>query len=121
MTELSDNQKAQIERTMAATARAFDDMARTMAPPRNATLIALRAYLLEGQPVGSFLGAVLCNDLLRAAGAADDVNRRYLWEWAGMLHNAMPTITYGSPEKIDAWIGHGGYRGYLTRRFEEAA
>lgn len=64
----------------------------------------LQRYIEHGVPPGSFMTAVLCNDLMDAAGRADDTNRRYLFEWAGWLYNYAPPACYGSPEKVKAWI-----------------
>jgi hypothetical protein len=62
-------------------------------------------YLLQGIPPGSFLQAVFSNDLMSAAGKADDTNIQCLAEYAKFLYNCAPTISYGSKEIVKAWRG----------------
>jgi hypothetical protein len=52
-------------------------------------------------PFGSFLTAVLANDLVGAVAKADDNNRRIISEYAAFLYNEMPSRT-GSPT-LDMW------------------
>ena len=65
---------------------------------------AARAYVEHGRPPGDFLTAVLCNNLVEAAGRADEENQRALFAWAGWLHNEVPMDAWGSPEKVREWI-----------------
>lgn len=57
-------------------------------------------------PPGSFLGAVLANDLVEAVSCADDVNKRYLPEYIMWLYNYAPGRPngWGSPEAVAAWL-----------------
>jgi hypothetical protein len=68
-------------------------------------------YIVRGIPPGSFLTAVLSNDLMGAFGKADDENRDALFEWARFIYNFAPTGCHGSPEKVSAWISSGGLLG----------
>jgi hypothetical protein len=68
----------------------------------------LVAYFEERVPVGGFLSAVLENNLLKAAAAADNRNKSKLFEYASWLYNYAPVGSYGSREKVEAWIGGGG-------------
>jgi len=71
---------------------------------------SLKAYIDEGQPPGSFLRAVLENKLLESFQRADDINRFSMQAWASALYR-MPWRAWGSPEKVNAWITHGGLFG----------
>lgn len=67
------------------------------------TLQSLRAYI-AGQhpyPFGSFVTAVLANDLVGAIGQADEENRMIILDYAMFLYNEMPWRT-GNPER-DFW------------------
>lgn len=57
---------------------------------------------------GSFLWAVVTNDLLLAVGKADDENKHLLAEWARWFYNKAPGGSHGSIEKVKAWAkAHG--------------
>ena len=62
------------------------------------------AYL-EGRPPGTFLRAVLANDLHKAALLADDNNQICLFQWAGVL-DALPISCWGSRQKVDAHLAN---------------
>jgi len=64
-------------------------------------------YALYGVPPGSFLQAVLSNDLVEACNRADHQNQRALYDYVYVLYNAMPSAAWGSPEKVRAWIDAG--------------
>ena len=72
---------------------------------------AMRLYIERGYRPGSFLSAVLCNDLMEAIGRADDANVRALNAYAIYLYNYAPSACYGSPDKYDAWVQAGGLVG----------
>lgn len=59
---------------------------------------------IEHGVCGSFLQAVMENNLVEAAGRADNINVRCLREWAIFLYNEMPNGTWGSREKVAAHI-----------------
>lgn len=63
-------------------------------------------YIEHGIPGGSFLMALVSNDLFGAAARADDMNRRLLFEWVRWFHNRAPRGYYGSPENADEWMKH---------------
>lgn len=65
---------------------------------------SMMLYITQGVPVGSFLRAVLCNDLAAAAANADEVNQRYLFNYAMFLHNHAPLLCHGSAENYERWI-----------------
>ena len=64
---------------------------------------AARLYIEEGEMPGSFLVAVLTNNLVEAFGKADEVNRSCLREWVLWLYNDIPEAAWGSAEKVLAW------------------
>jgi hypothetical protein len=68
-------------------------------------------YVHRGIRPGSFLEAVLCNDLVRAASNADELNACCLYEWAEVLVQELPISCWGSPEKVQAWLTKGGLSG----------
>jgi hypothetical protein len=61
--------------------------------------------------MGSFLRAVLANDLMGAFANADEDNARALRGWAMYLYNHAPSGCYGSAEHIAAWHTSGGLLG----------
>jgi len=65
---------------------------------------ALARYAREHSGVGGFLRAVLSNDLMEALGRADDENRAAIWEICLYVHNEMPSLCHGSPERYKEWI-----------------
>lgn len=71
-------------------------------------------YILHGYQPGSFLNAVLRNDLIDAAGRADGQNMYALYEWAVFVYNAVPMPARGSQEAIQAWVEQGGLNGQRT-------
>ena len=68
----------------------------------------MRLYIERGIAPGSFLRAVLSNDLMGAMGRADDVNLKALPAYGRFLYNEAPSLCFGSPEKVADWIKRGG-------------
>jgi hypothetical protein len=65
---------------------------------------SVKFYLEEGILPGSFLRAVICNDLKEAFAQADTVNRERLFDIVTFFYNYMPGNSWGSPEKMKKWI-----------------
>ena len=61
-------------------------------------------YAKQRVPVGSFLAALLSNDLSQTVACADDVNINLIPEYVRYLYNNVPSACWGSPEKVDAWL-----------------
>lgn len=61
-------------------------------------------YLLHGYHPGSFLEAVLSNDLKEACARADEINQSRLFQYVFFLYNYAPFEAWGSPERMQAWI-----------------
>jgi len=68
-------------------------------------------YVLHGIKAGGFMDAVIRNDLFKAVGKADDVNREYLHAYCNFFYNHAPSNCFGSKDKRDAWIKAGGLIG----------
>jgi hypothetical protein len=68
-------------------------------------------YVLTGRPVGSFVYAVLVNDLRGAVNRADLENQRALGEIVKFLYNHVPSPAWGSEIDYDFWHENKGIRG----------
>jgi hypothetical protein len=64
----------------------------------------LTRYLREHCPTGSFLEAVISNDLREACGRADDRNLWHLPVLVAYLYNEAPSAAWGSRDKYENWI-----------------
>jgi len=78
-------------------------------PPRPSELseslyAGLTRYVEERLPTGSFLRAVLCNDLIGAIGRADSESVGDLQALVSFLFNEVRSDCYGSPEVVDRWL-----------------
>lgn len=71
----------------------------------------IEGHIATGREVGSFLTALLSNDLRDAVCRADDVNRLRLRDIVVFLVNDAPADCWGSPEKVAAWRERGGLAG----------
>lgn len=65
---------------------------------------ALERYVKDRIEPGSFLMAVLSNNLKEACGRADMYNRRRIFEYCEWLYNKAPSACWGSPERVEAWL-----------------
>jgi hypothetical protein len=70
-----------------------------------------RRYIERGIPGGSFLMAVVSNDLMGAMRNADEVNIEMIFQTCSFLHNEAPCGCFGSPERAEEWIADGGLSG----------
>ena len=71
----------------------------------------LRLYINEGIPPGSFMTALLCNDLRLACQCADSINRYRIFDFVSCFVNEIPMASWGSEEKFSDWISHRGIKG----------
>jgi len=66
----------------------------------------IKDYIIKGYDPGSFFCAMLSNNLMRAAATSHKLNSwdqiRGVVKW---LYNRAPTESYGSAEKVKAWLG----------------
>ena len=65
---------------------------------------SLERYFEHHIEPGSFLNAVLSNDLFDAIGRADHVNVRALPEICSLVYNYLPSECWGSPSAVDCWL-----------------
>lgn len=76
---------------------------------------ALVNYFVRKLPPGSFLTAVLSNDLVDAAGRADHINTENLASIAKWVANRAPTGSWGSREHVASWLRGNRY----TEQFDK--
>ncbi len=72
---------------------------------------AMKRYIERGIPPGSFLSAVLSNDLKETFARADDENGRAVRDYVVFLYSYAPSGCWGSPDKFQGWINDGGLAG----------
>lgn len=77
---------------------------------------AVQRYVERGFEPGSFMQAILCNDLISAVGRADAFNRMYILEWVEWIDLNLPGNCWGSVERYDAWVRSGGQAGINGNR-----
>ena len=66
---------------------------------------SLNRYARDHCPTGSFLRAVLENDLREAFGRADDNNRYIMFDIVCYCWNQLPAECWGSKENVAKWLG----------------
>lgn len=96
-----DRQEASIRKTL-------DEYSKTI-PLR--CLEGLVNYVVHGERVGSFLGAILSNNFTETLRTADNYNKHVLFDYARLLVWALPSNCWGSKEKVEAWFARGGLTG----------
>lgn len=72
-------------------------------------------YIEQGIPPGSFLCAIIDNNLSEAVSRADDENIANLPAYVAYFYNEAPSSCWGSPEKRKRWLADK-----QTARTEEA-
>ena len=65
---------------------------------------ALLRYFNEHILPGGFLQALLEDRFLEACRRADNENFEALQVWASFLYSVSPKHSFGSPEKVEAWV-----------------
>jgi len=65
---------------------------------------AMKRYMEHGIEPGSFLMAILTNDLMGAFGRADHINRERIGDYCQWLYNNSPAGSHGSRESVNAWM-----------------
>jgi hypothetical protein len=73
----------------------------SLIPP--ATLETLEAWARSARPVGSFVEAVLCNDLREAFSRADEDNILAMFHTVAWCYNYLPGLCWGSREAFKRW------------------
>jgi len=82
---------------------------------------ALERYIVTGTAPGTFLDAVLCNDLKRAVLSADTQNIMGLRALVVFLVKQAPPQCFGSPKAVANWTYVGGIKGRRAMRDEYGA
>lgn len=62
-----------------------------------------RLWIEHGIEPGSFLTAVIRNDLKEACAMADDENRFRLFQIVSWWYNKAPELCWGSPNRFESW------------------
>lgn len=70
----------------------------------------LAHHIVHGSPTGSFLEAVLSNDLRRSFERGDSESLAGLGRIVTFLYNDAPRRCWGSLEAIERWSGRGGLK-----------
>ena len=73
-----------------------------MIPPN--TQSQIDEYVKQKCPPGSFVYAVLTNNLVNAVAKADDVNILYLRDIILYVYNDIPSACWGSREAVEEWL-----------------
>ena len=60
-------------------------------------------WIEHGIEPGSFMQAVICNNLTLACMYADHINKYRLFDFVNFFHNEAPSACWGSEEKMIAW------------------
>ncbi len=73
-------------------------------------------FVEHGQIPGSFLEAVLQNDLKESIGRADEGSMATLIHTVAYCYQKIPTQCWGSKKAVQAWSDLGGMAGYRRER-----
>ena len=65
---------------------------------------SIQRYIEHRIPFGSFMTAVVCNDLREACACADDDNKYLLFQIVQWFYNEAPHNCWGSKECVIAWL-----------------
>lgn len=64
---------------------------------------SVKSYIEDGVPVGSFLQAVICNDLTESFARADEINIARMFDIVLFFYNEAPLPCWRSKENMVAW------------------
>lgn len=64
---------------------------------------AIDCWVQHGYEPGSFLSAILQNDLVRACMNADDQNKKKIFEIVSYIYNHCPADCWGDKTKVAIW------------------
>ena len=62
-------------------------------------------WIVQARPVGSFLQAMIENNLRRTYENADEINEQFVRTYVQWLYNHAPSICWGSVENVAKWKG----------------
>jgi hypothetical protein len=77
----------------------------------------MERYIEQGIQPGSFLTAVVCNNLKESFMRADDFNQQLMFEIVSWMYNEAPMTCWGSPSRVRKWIG--GFNQEIHERLPE--
>ena len=69
-------------------------------------LAAINRYVIQHEPCGHFVMAVLKNDLQEAFARADENNATHMFQVVSYCYNEIPGGCWGSPMKVAQWLGY---------------
>lgn len=87
--------------------QAFMQKARDNGVPEH-MIDGLELYVFHRIEPGSFMRAVLENNLKEAFGRADIINREHMFEIVKFMYSHMPSQSQWSPEKVERWLNPNG-------------
>ena len=64
----------------------------------------IERYVEYGVRPGSFLTAIIENNLVQAVGQADEENMQNIPAFVDYFYNMAPLACWGSPAKMQAWV-----------------
>lgn len=64
----------------------------------------IKNYIEQGVPCGSFVKAVICNDLKETCAQADAVNKYEIFNIVSWFCNKAPSACWGSQACYNHWI-----------------
>jgi len=64
----------------------------------------IKRYVEHGAEPGSFLSAIIQNNLSEAVGRADSENQKNIPAFVAYFYNKCPLACWGSKEKMESWI-----------------
>ena len=64
---------------------------------------SIKLWIDKGIHAGSFVQAVIENDLGSAIGKADSINKEHIPSIVAWFYNYAPSYCWGSKEKADTW------------------
>ena len=68
-------------------------------------------YVCTGNVSGSFMSALLTNNLYEAVHKADDTNKLQLVQLVDWIFNHLPVGSYGTFAEVRRWSNHQGLQG----------
>ena len=71
----------------------------------------VQRYIENGIPPGSFLTAVIQNNLKESFAWADDINIARMFDIVSFFYNEAPGNCWGSKKDMESWINHKGLEG----------
>lgn len=74
----------------------------------------LTRWILDGDPAGDFIMAIMRNDLQQTCNRADPTNASLIYDYVSFMYNYAPMGCWGSEENVRDWFKHRGLH-YIVR------